>query len=154
MQFNREEQWGYDLDWFAVDRKDRLARFTTNGRPLPECVAISKEDWQKTLDYFYGLSAEPDCAAMSPEVPNIVQWRDERAKERYLKDFLNMAARGLYSYDLYDLAKRPRSYIRVAVPKRPRMLSDLPPDIRAIVEQTRLDSICFADTVEIPEHQQ
>jgi hypothetical protein len=152
MRFYEEDQQGLDLDWFAVDANGCVGHFTTAGRfLLPDSVASSKEDWERLRQYFRHDAPTDRSARMCPELPRIMKWRDEAARERYMRDFLAMASRGLFSYDAADLSADKESYIRVALPDIPLNISELPSDIQSALKRTRLSHFHFASAPEIPE---
>jgi hypothetical protein len=66
--------------------------------------------------------------------------------------FLDMAARGLYSYNT-ELDHGPDAqYYLVARPERPISIEDLPADVRDALQLTIL-AVSFPETTRIPEVQ-
>ena len=54
--FDEDEQLYSDLDWYAIDRDERIGQFSTAGhRLLPPSFAANREMTDKLSDYFEGL---------------------------------------------------------------------------------------------------
>jgi len=55
-----------------------------------------------------------------------------------------MSAKGLFSFDAYDLGCRPTNYFNVASPIEPITLQSLPSRIQSILETTGFHSLDFS----------
>lgn len=138
-----DAQQAWDLDWFAVDGEGRLAHFTSLGRPLPESIAVSWEDLRQVQRYFRTapvLGGEP---RVDPGLEERGVFATQGPRERALRDFRSMGARGLYAYDL-EPRGRGWGYRRVILPEVPLLLEELPGPVRAIVGRTVFASASFA----------
>jgi hypothetical protein len=143
MNIEEQDQWGTDFDWFCVDDAGEIGHFTTAGfKLLPKSVSSSAEDLKLVTDYFE-KEAPVRCAHLI----------DGDFKGN-LRDFLAMADRGLYSFDIETYGT---TYSRVARPEVPLRLIDLPKPIREIVGRTIMrervlkDSsrVAYEETLEI-----
>jgi hypothetical protein len=142
-----EDEAGLDLDWFAIDAQGAIAHFTTGGcGALPRSVAASRDDLETVRTYLLALPettaalVNPNRVASIPLFPSI---RTEPATN--LRPWTATAARGMYAYDyIEDRKRRPRPYLLVARPELPLKADELPPAIRAILEETVLKNVIFA----------
>jgi hypothetical protein len=133
VQISEDEQTYTDFDWFCVDLCGNVGHFTSAGyKAIPSSVARSAEDLRFLTDFFAGLNAAPDAHALDEHL--VLECRTGR----YLRDFIAMANRGLYSFDIESHLKPGICYFRVALPKSPLRFADLPEGIRAILGRTVL----------------
>lgn len=151
MSIPRSEQEGRDFDWFAVDTDGHIAHFTTAGfKYLPESVSASAEDLQRVTDYFNNEA--PLRGAHKVDAESIVQfmdWKGEENEQRYLVSFASMADRGLFSYDIETYVRPGIAYSRVTIPVSPVALRELPGEIKAIIQRTILQGVCFEKSARI-----
>jgi hypothetical protein len=142
MRISDHEQETLDLDWFGVDPIGAIAHFATGGRGFfPDSVIASKEVLMILSDYFkYDLCASCE-AQISDNLDSEVRLPDKsrESKEFYLRDYCNMAHKGLYSFDCIDRRPvRPTGYFLVARPEMPIRLANLPTEIQTILKKTRI----------------
>jgi hypothetical protein len=132
------EERDRDWDWFAVDPEGKIGHFTTAGiRELPKTVKQDKEAALKLIHYFFETAHKAVGYTVRPEVQNDAGgWKDESARNRYLKDFVTMASAGIFSYDTYTSGPN-EAYFLVATPAAPLHIDQIPPDIRELVRRTR-----------------
>ena len=145
MELSFEDQL-MDLDWFALDESGAIGHFTTAGIwPMPRSVAASKEDLERVQDFFW---QKPPFTRVSVEAKVFsyadVNPADETAREWFVHDFVQMAARGLYSYNCFLKEQPPAAYYRVAVPNEPLRVDSLPLEIRDILRRTIMPGVSFA----------
>jgi len=142
-----DEQEARDFDWFGVDADGHLAHFTTAGfKRLPASVSESAEDLESVTDYFDKNAPIRGAHRVDSEsVARFKEWHGEENESRYLASFISMADRGLYSFDIDTYVRPGIAYCRIAIPESPLLLSDLPNEVREIVERTKILSNCFAD---------
>jgi hypothetical protein len=139
-----------DLDWFGLDQQGSIGHFTTGGfGALPRSVASSKEDLESIYEYFRRLPLNATVPVVNPRAMAVLATKDDKAREKYLQDFLQMASRGLYSFNYKPTGKRPSPYFLVAKPENPLHINDVPGEIQAVLRKTILPGIIFAndDTV-------
>ncbi|MCU7280657.1 hypothetical protein OC926_12460 [Pseudomonas peradeniyensis] len=116
-----------DLDWFASFQDGMLAHFATGGRGyIPVQIRESIAAYEKSLDYF--LSVEGGVGVLVIE-ENLPKFNSALQRERYLKSFIAMAGRGLFSYDVNQLG----GYSLIARPQAGLRLCELPGDIRGVI---------------------
>jgi hypothetical protein len=143
MRISDLEQETLDLDWFGVDPSGAIARFATGGRGFfPDSVIASKEELMVLTDYFkYEL-----CASCEAQISNNIDSqlkgrlpdKSSKSKQTYLRDYCNIAQKGLYSFDLIDRPVRPTGYFLVARPELPIRIANLPTEIQIILKKTRI----------------
>jgi hypothetical protein len=147
MEINTEEMFSTDWDWFAVDQEGRLAHFASGGyRNLPKTVRSSKEDLDLLLEYFSGLEVRVR--------PLVEQHFNEKVApdgaQLDWSSFIEMAGRGLYSYDTEMTPGATGNYLLVVRPPMPLTLGQLPPDIQSILRRTTL-AVDFSRSFRISE---
>ncbi|WP_460372482.1 hypothetical protein ACOYXF_12490 [Pseudomonas sp. Tul1A2] len=109
-----------DLDWFASCRGGVIAHFATGGDGVvPDDVRQSISRYEEIYDYFYSRPGGVDVEIVEA---NLVEFADEAQRARYLKSFVEMAGRGLFSHD----ASEQGGYKLIAKPKSALKLVDLP----------------------------
>jgi hypothetical protein len=138
-EISLQDQMDIDFDWFCVDVGGCIAHFTSAGfKRLPESVARSAEDL-KFLERFFRdeLPLRDDHCVDEQLDQKVPEWRINA--ERYLRSFVAMAKKGLYSYDIGSYLEPGIEYFRVAYPKTPINISDLPEAIQKILARTFLN---------------
>jgi hypothetical protein len=143
-----DEMFATDFDWFAVDRDGCIGHFTTAGlRRLPESVRISRPRLERLREYF------ECCPSVGRSILTAGLEKERGFGGRPLNwmSFLDMAARGLYSYDT-ELVHEFGLYYRAATPEKPIHLNDLPAEIAEALSATALE-ICFRESERIEEAQ-
>jgi len=162
MLISEVDEQVYDYDWFALDKHGRVGHFATGGfATLPRSVAASSEDLALVADFFNSLPfvTEASLAPPAQKAAKSKSWRQQwlgppmdaqAAAAHCFQDFVQMARRGLYSFDhAYALGfhwgTRPcPDYDRIAIPARPIHLTDLPREIQAVLTRTVLPDADFA----------
>ena len=69
--------------------------------------------------------------------------------ERYLHDFVAMADKGLYSFDIETYLKPNICYFRVAMPTAPIKLHELPIHIQEVLKMTQLKGRLLRESARI-----
>jgi hypothetical protein len=133
MRVTEDEQIYKDLDWYCVDGEGRVGHFTSAGyKQIPPSVAESAEDLEFLNKFFRQLSAVREGHELDEQLT-----QDKRT-ERYLQSFVAMAERGLYSFDIESYLHPEICYVRVAIPRAPLMLKNLPERVREVLGRTVL----------------
>ena len=149
MQISEKEQSCTDFDWFGLDCEGAIGHFTTAGfKNLPKSVAKSREDLDLLLSYFEDAPFREGHlvdSGVSRQIPEEIS-----RGERYLRSFVAIADKGLYSYDIDSYLREGICYFRVALPVRPLHVSDLPMEVREVLSRTMLSPVRFRDATEIP----
>lgn len=114
-----------DIEWFALDIRGRLLRFTSGVHGnVPEFVCKSKEILDKIQAYFWELPKITDA--------NIL------VGQEFGKDLLDecreMSERGLYCFDAYNGHKHMSSYTKLSAPQEPLTIRDLHHSIQRFLE--------------------
>jgi hypothetical protein len=149
MEIPFEKQAGGDFDWFGVDEEGLIGHFTTAGfKRLPPSVASNAEDLKLVTDYFENISPVKgshiiDDASLSAVLQR--GWSGEKNERRYLRNFVPMADKGLFSFDIESYLRPGIAYFRVACPETPLMMSELPGHIGKIVSRTGLRGVRLRD---------
>lgn len=175
--FDEDEQLYSDLDWYAIDRDERLGQFSTAGhRLLPPSFAANKEMTDKLSEFFENLPFKYgnyticpalrrnnlDFTASKISLITGVKTIDERMRDELFNEMINdekqlgffrkMSSRGLYTYDSNSFAYQSLNYFRVTLPKEELRLRDLPQDIKSILQKLRIPEISFAESSLISEN--
>lgn len=115
-----------DLDWFLSYQDGFLAHFATGGKgPVPENIRESIDNYELIYDYFYSLEPLSDVEVIECNLPD---FSDEKQRSCYLKSFVEMSRKGLFSYDY-----RNGEYKLISKPQCPLRYSVLPDDIKGII---------------------
>jgi hypothetical protein len=132
------EESDRDWDWYAFDPHGMIGHFTTAGmRPLPRTVKQDREAALQLIEYFSAKAPKTSPYLVRTEAEaDSGGWANESARSRYLKDFTQMAAVGLFSYDTPTSGSSTK-YFLVAFPERPLHIADLPSDIRSLVMKVK-----------------
>jgi hypothetical protein len=116
---------------------------------LPASVAVSAEDLELVTGFFE-RSLPARCGnAIDDELTNVFPNPKDRGPA-YLRDFCNMADRGLFSFDIATYLEPGISYFRVSTPLAPIRLTELPDPIQAIVGRTVLKGRLLHESRKIP----
>jgi hypothetical protein len=92
------EQASLDIDWFFTDGQ-YISFMASGGGRLPGSVSESKETHKILANYFRNLPEISDVI-INPELNNIlIKVFGSGVNERYLKDYVLMARKGLFSFD-------------------------------------------------------
>jgi hypothetical protein len=148
MEIKEEEVFGIDWDWYAVDTEGNIGHFATAGiRPLPASVRCSKEGLDLVHDFFLKRAEVRGRAFLTEGL--------EKAFGAFNRPvdwacFLDMAARGLYSFDTELIHTSDASYYVVAKPEHGVVLAELPNDVRGVLERTTIP-VSFPVSARIPE---
>ena len=127
MEMDEDLLGDYDLDWFVSSQDGMLAHLATGGRGyIPVQVRKSVVAYEKNFDYFSSLEGG---AGVSVVEENLPKFNSTLQRGRYLKSFICMAARGLFSYD----ANQCGGYCLIARPQVGLRFYDLSEDIRSSV---------------------
>jgi hypothetical protein len=126
---SRREIEGGEFDWFAVDGHGRIGHFATAGYgPVPVAVLMRLEEVRDLNERIRGLPVVGEATGHLPG---------------RIKDWLEMARRGLFAYD-WKHWHGP--YQRAATPNRPIRLMDFPAELREVVQAVRWPDVSFAES--------
>lgn len=116
----------YDLDWFLSSQGGYLAHFATAGQgPVPERIKASIEDYNFILDYIYSL---PPLSEVYVIEGNLPAFSNELQRSCYLRSFVEMSSKGLFSYD-YEQGE----YKLISKPKTPLKYELLPNEVKGVI---------------------
>jgi len=145
VRISDDEQKYKDFDWYCVDADGRVGHFASAGfKTLPCSVVESAEDLSFLNDFFHELTAVLDGHELDEQL------NPECRTERYLRSFVAMADRGLFSFNIESYLRPEISYFRVAMPKQPLRFADLPDNVRDILGRTMLSGYLLAQSSAIP----
>ncbi|AMR30740.1 hypothetical protein A0256_04540 [Mucilaginibacter sp. PAMC 26640] len=134
MMINESDQAILDIDWFFTNGSE-IGFIASAGGRLPASVAKSKENIEALATYFRSL----------PQTRNIVINPDLETKlakrsinDNYLSDFVDMAKKGLYTFDKTILGNYSATqYHLVAKPIVSLKIEEIPSAIVEILLQTQ-----------------
>ena len=126
------EQETLDIDWFFTNNED-VAYVTSGGGRLPESVANSSTKNKLLVSFFTNLLITSRVIID----PNLNEMISPPANERYLACFIDMAEKGLFTFDktILNNFSEPHYHL-VAKPTNPIKIKDLPGEIRKLVSAT------------------
>lgn len=128
----------HDLDWFATDQDGLLVHFATGGKgAVPLQLLSNRPHLQAALAVIRSLPQVCE-ALISPDLEKHVTLADTNAEAQYLRSFVAMAQRGLFSFDCDLSADAPAPYFLVAKPDQPLTLDALDAADRRLIELIQL----------------
>jgi hypothetical protein len=132
---NEIEQQTLDIDWFFTNG-NHIGFVASGGGKLPRSVALSSENNGLLTDFFRNLP-ERSGVEIAPGLNKIIS---PPVDERYLSSFVEMAEKGLFSFDK-TLPGRfsDTAYHLVASPLNPLRFDELPSEIVEILLETKIE---------------
>lgn len=116
----------YDLDWFLSSQEGYLAHFATAGQgPIPERIKSSVEDYNFIFDYIYSLEPLSEVYVIEGNLP---AFSNDNQRSCYLRSFVDMSSKGLFSYD-YEQG----GYKLISKPKTPLKYEILPNEVKDVI---------------------
>lgn len=116
----------YDLDWFLSSQEGYLAHFATAGQgPIPERIKSSVEDYNFIFDYIYSLEPLSEVYVIEGNLP---AFSNDNQRSCYLRSFVEMSSKGLFSYD-YEQG----GYKLISKPKTPLKYEKLPNEVKGVI---------------------
>ena len=116
----------YDLDWFLSSQEGYLAHFATAGQgPIPERIKSSVEDYNFIFDYIYSLEPLSEVYVIEGNLP---AFSNDNQRSSYLRSFVEMSSKGLFSYD-YEQG----GYKLLSKPKKPLKYEILPNEVKGVI---------------------
>jgi hypothetical protein len=126
---DRQALEGGEFDWFAVDADGHVGHFSTAGYgPIPKSVLRHYGQIKKLNEHLLALPVNGEAQGHLPGT---------------IDDWLEMARRGLFSYD-WQHWKGP--YRRAATPSSPLTVDHLPTALQAAVKVVHLTGVRFAES--------
>jgi hypothetical protein len=152
MRIPDDEEFTRDWDWFAVDPLGQIGHFTTAGfRRLPTAVKDDFEGAEACIRYFEGEAQTRSGYFVREDLERLVGSFDgPDQRERYLRSFVNMAQKGLFSFDTKPLTNELGQYLLVARPKIPLNFDELPAQIADLLRRVK-SSVPFHISLTIEE---
>jgi hypothetical protein len=135
-----------DVEWFAIDSEGEIAHFTSGAYGLlPKSVTQSRENLDVITDFFSTELQVTTLGEIDDKAFSMVNLRSDSPEIRQIvfEESLEMASKGLYSYDSYDAVANSEIYFRVSLPNVPLRIDSLPPHIRRVIEVTSLKNTVF-----------
>ena len=115
-----------DLDWFWSSQEGYLAHFATAGQgPIPERIKSSVEDYNFIFDYIYSLEPLSEVYVIEGNLP---AFSNDNQRSSYLRSFVEMSSKGLFSYD-YEQG----GYKLISKPKTPLKYEILPNEVKGVI---------------------
>lgn len=116
----------YDLDWFLSIQEGYLAHFATAGQgPIPERIKSFVEDYNFIFDYIYSLEPLSEVYVIEGNLP---AFSNDNQRSSYLRSFVEMSSKGLFSYD-YEQG----GYKLISKPKTPLKYEILPNEVKGVI---------------------
>jgi hypothetical protein len=125
---NRDDVFGLEYDWFAVDQDGHIGHFSSAGYGAIPLAVFDHADAQEQLfAYFQEQPIQTEAELMIAPGGTLDAW-------------LAMARQGVFSYDFKHW---DGPYQLIARPVRPTFISALPSHIQQIVRHVSFEEICF-----------
>ncbi len=141
MRYTEEMQETLDVDWFAIDRYGNVAHFASAGGRLPESICESREDNETLITFFRSLPVTNSDLFLNDRIIKEKGLLTKEAEERYLKDFIFMSQRGLYSFDKKALGQfLDTDFQLIAKPLNPLNFNSLPVNVQNLVSKTKIEN--------------
>lgn len=116
----------YDLDWFLSSPEGYLAHFATAAQgSVPERIIASVEDYNFILEYIHSLEPLSEVYVIEGNLP---AFSNEQQRSCYLRSFVEMSSKGLFSYD-YEQG----GYKLISKPKTPLKYESLPNEVKGVI---------------------
>ena len=139
--FQRNQFYGWDFSWYAVDSVGEIAKFTSGHLPIPEKIFSSKSEYEKVDRFFDNLPII--CKSrLSPAY--------ERIKNHSLNGFatiLEESRRGIFTFE--EPSDFKDYYHLCAIPEIRLKLEEPPKEIQNYINFFKIDSIKFCETEQI-----
>ena len=136
MRYSEIDLQTEDIMWFAVDNLNHVLAFTSGGcGNVPEFICRSKEDTELLETFFM------EKLSKSTEGVLFVDSDGSPLAE----DSLNLAEKGIYSYDVSFEDEHKDEYVRIAAPKVPLQVEQLPDEIRKILMDHKIAANAATD---------
>ena len=136
VEIAKDEEFTRDWDWYAFDDEGNIGHFTTAGlRALPKAVKHDKEAAERLARYFFEEASDSGGYSVRDGAEADAGGWQRQGAERYLKDFAKMGSKGIFSYNTEMRHGHGGKYYLVAKPECPLRVTDLPPDIKAMVSR-------------------
>jgi hypothetical protein len=124
----REELYGWEFDWFAIDSDGHIGHFSSAGHGFIPQVALEDTEAQSRLRKYLLESAGTTSAVLVTD------------RGGDYSEWLKIVSHGIFSYD-FEIYHGP--YALIARPVKARLISEFPENIQATIQIIRLDRICF-----------
>jgi hypothetical protein len=146
------EDFVRDWDWYAVDEEGHIGHFTTAGlRLLPVNVREDRERLESLERYFFETAPVVSGWTVRKGVEvDAGGWKDAAKRDRYLRFFVEMASKGLFSYDTELVRSVTARYFLVSAPESPLTINDLPESVKNWISRTRAP-LRFREAIYISE---
>ena len=129
MRYSEVDLQCTDVIWFGVDRSDNILVFTSAGCGcIPEYVCRSQEETNTLEEYFSSLPQSKVAQA------------EDGINEDVKCEAISWAQRGIYYFDVAFDDGYADSYVKVACPKSPMRMHDLPNNIKKILADHMIDA--------------
>ncbi|MCT8262577.1 hypothetical protein NBG77_03680 [Proteus terrae] len=116
-----------DLDWFSSYQDGTIAHFATGGNgTIPEKIRESIDNYEIIYDYFDSLESISEIEIIESNLP---YFENEKSRFLYLRSFIKMAGKGIFSYD-YRMGE---GYKLISKPINRLSYNELPSSIKNIL---------------------
>lgn len=127
-----------DIEWYAIDEHDRIARFTSGGSSaVPEYVCESVEELGFVCDFFRDVKTDNPTLAIFAD--SITKYPDEN----FRKECKLISSKGLYVFDFSDEMEELDTYILISRPEKSTTISNLPLDIQTRIKKFKIEGADF-----------
>lgn len=130
-----------DIEWFAIDKNQKVMRFTSGlyGH-VPEFVCSSKEKTDLLCSYCENLTNFTEAIILKGNSFGV----------KLLNECREISQKGIYCFDAFDGLDDTTSYTKISEPKQPIYFHELPAPIQNIMKDNFLDvDVDAADVISV-----
>lgn len=133
-EYSIDDQLGLCIDWYAVDSNDHIARFSSGGGVLPNCVTENRQAVERVLKYLDRLEGNT-----RHKVPETAREQEiYRRNEQVYRAESSDTSLGVYLYDDADyFDKFAPKYFCFSIPSSILGIDDLEEPIQANLKLIR-----------------
>ena len=119
-----------DIMWFGVDRNGLIFECTSAGIGcVPSFVCDSREETEALMSFFLSDLQATTCGALLFDVSD----------NQLTQDCLALTSKGIFCFDVAVDENRPNEYKKIAFPKEPVKVCDLPENIQTILKTHKVE---------------
>jgi hypothetical protein len=139
--FQRNQFYGWDFYWYAVDSEGSIAQLSSGYAPIPERVFLDKTEYIEINDYFQNLP---------PITKSYLSSRFQEIKNQSPDGYLTAledAKRGLYVFE--EKSDWSNNYEICALPEKELKLCNLPAEVQKFLNPLTIETVKFREVEEI-----
>lgn len=132
MPYSAIQQATLDLNWYFVDRFNRICVAASAGGVLPQLIA---DNYEKNDQFHEAVMALPPeyMVVTNERILNLIKGIEKDMLDDYFKDFKDLASRGLFVFDRVNLEdSKDGIYLLVAHPVYDTRVDSAPLEVASL----------------------